>query len=150
MKRVALFLVLVMVAAGVSAAQKRKVVSKQCLDCHATAKQWKSKKVVHEPFRDDAGCETCHKRHGVVGTLVLVQEQPELCYQCHEKAAGDHVHAPLKDGKCTDCHNPHATDAKALLAQGNEACFTCRKTVHEAIFCRSTELPRMSCTARSG
>ncbi|MGK2857919.1 MAG: cytochrome c3 family protein, partial [Thermoanaerobaculia bacterium] len=121
------------VASPVYAAKpKRKLVSKECVECHKPIQALASKKVVHEPFRDSKGCETCHKRHGVVGTLVLLQEEPELCFQCHDQQktelASAHVHAPVKDGKCTQCHNPHAGDSKALLiATGNEACFTCHE-----------------------
>ena len=31
-----------------------------------------------EPFRDEQGCETCHKRHGVVGTLALKEPAAPL------------------------------------------------------------------------
>src|SRR6478752_4933151 len=48
-------------------------------------------------------CESCHKRHGVVGALVLKEEEPGLCLSCHKEKDLDlkaaHVHAPLSGGK---------------------------------------------------
>jgi predicted CXXCH cytochrome family protein len=46
----------------------------------------------------------------------------------------------LKSGKCTACHNPHASQASHLLkAEGDEACYQChnkedyqKKVVHKA------------------
>jgi predicted CXXCH cytochrome family protein len=110
--------------------QQRKLAAKACTDCHQPVLQELSKKVVHAPFRNTAGCDTCHKRHGIVGTLVLQKEEPALCYGCHQKQQdafkAAHVHVPVAQGKCTRCHNPHSSDSRALLrSEGNLLCFTC-------------------------
>src|SRR6266545_3249757 len=80
-------------------------------------------------FIDASQCETCHKRHGLVGVLNLQEEEPKLCYRCHKKEEKAfkvaHVHAPLA-GKCTSCHAAHSSDAPKLLklaAPGS--CFKC-------------------------
>src|SRR6185369_11330295 len=110
--------------------QQRKLASKACIDCHQPVLQEASKKVVHAPFKDTKGCDSCHKRHGVVGTLVLQKEEPALCYDCHKKQQESfkaaHVHVPVAQGKCTRCHSPHSSDSRALLrSEGNLLCFTC-------------------------
>src|ERR1043165_901466 len=56
-----------------------KVQAKECIACHAPVQKEEAKKVVHAPFKDLKNCESCHKRHGVVGTLVLKEPEPGLC-----------------------------------------------------------------------
>src|SRR5262245_21003193 len=135
-----------------------KIVSKECVACHAPIQKLASKKFVHAPFKDEKNCESCHKRHGVVGALVLKEEQPALCLSCHKPEEPQlklaHVHAPLSSGKCTSCHSPHSCDfAKLLKASGNEACFSCHKkeafagaAVHKpaAESCRTCHVPHAS------
>ena len=53
--------------------------------------------------------------------------EPAVCLQCHDDfeaaLSARHVHTPLKSGKCSQCHNPHASDAEFLLAaEGNAVC----------------------------
>lgn len=53
-----------------------------------------------------------------------------LCLECHSKAAHligkPVVHRPVRDGKCTACHNPHASRHSGLLADsGSALCFNC-------------------------
>src|SRR5512135_666510 len=110
----------------------QKLASKECIACHAPVLKEASKKFVHAPFKDEKNCESCHKRHGVVGALVLKEEEPALCLSCHPKEdaamKAAHAHAPVKEGKCSSCHAPHASEFKGLLkANGNEACFSCHK-----------------------
>ncbi|MGZ4809954.1 MAG: cytochrome c3 family protein, partial [Thermoanaerobaculia bacterium] len=111
-------------------AAPRKLASKECIECHKPVLSEESKRVVHAPFKDEKNCEACHKRHGVVGTLVLIQEQPGLCFSCHKKEEAAfkaaHVHVPVSQGTCTKCHSAHSSDFPALLrANGNQLCFTC-------------------------
>ncbi len=58
---------------------KRRLAAKECAECHQPVLQQQSRKFVHEPFKDAAACESCHKRHGIVGTLVLQRQEPALC-----------------------------------------------------------------------
>lgn len=45
--------------------------------------------------------------------------EPEVCYTCHEDIKDEHAkksqHTAFSDGKCSDCHNPHASRHAALL-----------------------------------
>src|SRR6476646_10269756 len=117
---------------GLSAAAPARIISKDCVACHPPVAKQAARKFVHAPFKDQKNCESCHKRHGVVGALVLKEEEPGLCLSCHKEKDLDlkaaHVHAPLKGGKCTSCHLPHSSDSKGLLkASSNELCFQCHK-----------------------
>jgi predicted CXXCH cytochrome family protein len=78
-------------------------------------------------------CESCHEStstpHPKKGeqTFKLTSDPPELCSACHE-AFGEkgHVHFPVEQGMCTTCHDPHASDESALLAQPMlELCGSC-------------------------
>ena len=100
----------------------------ECTSCHAKIK--KPTKSVHAAL--DGGCETCHqavegKAHPKEkGSIKLTAKGAELCSSCHESFKGKHVHAPVKEGECVACHNPHASDAPKLLTSAiPELCVTC-------------------------
>jgi predicted CXXCH cytochrome family protein len=68
------------------------------------------------------GCDTCHesvtKPHPQKGkkTFKLTGAQPDLCQSCHEPFKKANVHAPVKEGTCTTCHDPHSSNEPKLLA----------------------------------
>jgi len=126
---------------GVKAASENSCVTAQC---HAALLK---AKVVHEAARS---CDDCHEAaatpHPQKGlrTFRLAQEGSELCKMCHTiKADEKYMHGPAAVGDCTSCHDPHASDNKALLVKkGNDLCFTChgavqdetkKKVVHDAL-----------------
>jgi predicted CXXCH cytochrome family protein len=58
----------------------------------------------------------------------------KLCLSCHdnfkEKLNNPFVHTPVKEGECTECHNPHAASHGKLLDEdANKICSKC----HEGI-----------------
>jgi predicted CXXCH cytochrome family protein len=58
------------------------------------------------------------------------------CLDCHERESfeGRVIHAPLKDGDCQICHNPHATPHKGLLLKSQkELCFECHQSLKRQI-----------------
>lgn len=70
----------------------------------------------------------------------------KLCLECHvefqEVIRKASVHTPVKGGKCTSCHSPHAADHGKLLAASPDAiCGTCHgamsppgaASVHQAV-----------------
>ncbi len=65
-------------------------------------------------------------------------DDPGVCLMCHselEEAMDQrHVHSILEGGKCSSCHNPHASSHAALLNDGiGELCLSCHEDVaHEA------------------
>jgi predicted CXXCH cytochrome family protein len=68
---------------------------------------------------------------GVTGSQSqLTMPEDELCWMCHGNLSGlrddTYQHLPFKQGRCTECHDPHASDYSALLKQApNKLCFTC-------------------------
>ncbi len=76
----------------------------------------------HAPVKDD--CSTCHvtneKEHpGEKGPeFSLESSMPELCLLCHELGDSDvHVHVPVSEGMCNECHNEHGSQNAKLLKQ---------------------------------
>jgi len=53
----------------------------------------------------------------------------DLCAGCHDDIPAKNakvVHQPVGDGDCVACHNPHATDQKALVKKSAPAlCWDC-------------------------
>jgi predicted CXXCH cytochrome family protein len=99
--------------------KKRRFVRKECLDCHKEfAEQYLTVKNVH-PVVKERKCETCHLRHGMVPKLLLKKKGNEVCYECHSREDigmnKPKVHTGLKKGKCTLCHNPHASQADSPM-----------------------------------
>jgi predicted CXXCH cytochrome family protein len=87
--------------------------------CHASLLKAKT---VHPAAQ--MGCDSCHQSDGSPHpqkgkqTFKLTQQVPDLCYGCHNPfGKKKHIHPPVKDGMCTTCHNPHASDNEKLLVQ---------------------------------
>lgn len=89
----------------------------------------------------DPGGVVSKSSQGVEGsTSTLVLPEDKLCWMCHGDMGallGDsYTHMPFAKGRCTECHDPHASDFRALLTQApNKICFTCHPI--------GTELNRM-------
>lgn len=110
---------------------------RSCTECHEDFKERLKKKNVHKPVKDS--CEACHKRHGFQQQLILVKGMPGLCVDCHEdvqqEIEGENVHGALKEGGCTVCHDPHASDRDALMREteeGTTACLLCHERLSAA------------------
>jgi len=74
------------------------------------------------------GTSTSRQFKGGASHLVLPED--ELCWMCHGdlgvKLTEQYQHQPFEAGRCTNCHNPHASNNRALLTQApNKLCFTC-------------------------
>jgi predicted CXXCH cytochrome family protein len=129
----------------------------KCLDCHGDKKKHK---VVHAAL--EMGCDSCHvgTHAGKKPAPKLTAKVPDLCYTCHDK---DQIlkarsHAPVADGMCTACHDPHGSgQPKLLVAAVPDLCFTChsadtlgKKNVHASAAqgkCLTCHAPHSSASA---
>jgi len=103
-----------------------------CQGCHKGGEQFFWEDGKHG--RRDLSCSTCHSVHSPVSDVaqlraVSVQAQ---CFDCHKDIRAEswkRSHHPVREGQisCSDCHNPHGTQAEAMLrtASVNETCYTC-------------------------
>jgi predicted CXXCH cytochrome family protein len=138
MRRIGLFstLLLATIAAGAFwAARSDAAAEEGCVSasCHATL----LKRTTVHPVADS--CGNCHESvatpHPQKGakTFKLSAEPPALCYNCHDAfGKKSRVHDPVKEGACTTCHDPHASDQPKLLEQPlKELCGTCHSELVE-------------------
>lgn len=100
-----------------------------------------SKKVSHPPYESKL-CSMCHKSSNPKDGNDLTMEQPDLCYQCHDKDAKEgkkFIHGPVAAGACTICHNPHDSENSSLLRYSNvnELCTSCHSAKGD--FLKNTE-----------
>ena len=87
-------------------------------------------------------------------TFKLTDAEPALCTGCHDAlGAKAQVHAPVRDGSCTTCHAPHASNsAHLLLKPQKELCADCHSEPGAAAVParpgRGRRLHRLPCAAR--
>ncbi len=93
-------------------------------ECH---KEVVSHKVMHGPVLSD--CAACHIQTGDAKDHVFtfIAPKEELCIRCHSLPHEQSTHAPVRDGKCLSCHDPHGSDhPRALIADPRkDLCLKC-------------------------
>lgn len=106
-------------------------------ECHAGMAAQSN---AHQPVKE-AGCEGCHaqkeKEHpgGPGAEFGLLAEGAELCRQCHDPYGNKKVvHAPVLEGECLTCHNPHGTGNRFLLEVAGDQRPLCYKCHDQAPF----------------
>ena len=74
---------------------------------------------------EEKQCEVCHDSENANR---LVEELPDLCYQCHSDFSEEYenLHVPAAMGDCGECHHPHmAKHKKLLIAEVQTLCYSC-------------------------
>lgn len=106
------------------------VQNETCLGCHQGELDLAWHGSAHD--LEFTSCADCHQLHAPQDRVLLVHEQAEVCYTCHQaKRAANFkpsIH-PVRQGKisCSSCHNPHGSQTDNLLARDtvNQVCFDC-------------------------
>ncbi len=84
---------------------------------------------------DEDGRVISRTTEGVSGERSeLTAPLDELCWICHGNLGPElgmpYQHAPFTNGKCLDCHNPHASEWSGLLTQDpRDLCMTCHGSI---------------------
>ncbi|MBO8125682.1 MAG: hypothetical protein H0Z38_00410 [Firmicutes bacterium] len=106
-----------------------------CLRCHGSAQDWLEFTCPHPPVLM-GDCLGCHDAHESRYPYHLTKAERLLCLDCHRVELGPEIdktslieHAPVKEGKCTTCHNPHGSDFHHLLYKdAEELCQDCHNS----------------------
>lgn len=109
-------------------------VPELCYGCHDTmAEEFANAHIQHSAAVENGGCVNCHTPHYSELPRLQKEAQPDICLSCHNKeiqATDGHMltnmaklldenpnhHGPIREGGCTACHSPHASDFTRLLA----------------------------------
>ncbi|MBL4809678.1 MAG: cytochrome c3 family protein [Phycisphaerales bacterium] len=139
--------------------QLNESVPNLCIECHDWFDEmFQESPVIHAPAQAKGGCTDCHNPHFSVLPKLQKQTQPDLCLSCHDKPMitsdgrtlidmktfleeNTNHHGPIRDGSCTMCHHPHASQEQNLLIQAYpkefyapfgikqyQLCFTCHQS----------------------
>lgn len=99
--------------------------------------------------------------NGLIASLVMIcaqvayaqdspvfVDEPAVCFQCHDEPEDElqlkHVHTAYSAGKCSSCHNPHASSHATLMNdQVGELCLSCHDEIDEAIGRAVSHLPAL-------
>ena len=106
--------------------------NQHCFSCHGAMKvQFASATTVHKPAGES--CVTCHSPHSTDNSHQLKNPVDQTCLNgCHQKmsehiASAPNKHDAVKTGMaCANCHNPHASNERHLLADRTDRlCLKC-------------------------
>ncbi len=103
-----------------------------CAECHAEiGDKVKKAKTKHMPLYRKEACGSCHLVHFGERKNLLQFSEKELCLDCHGKdnigksdglknikkelEGKKHLHGPIKEEKCSVCHDPHGSANPRLL-----------------------------------
>ncbi|WP_456433492.1 cytochrome c3 family protein [Thermosulfuriphilus sp.] len=80
-------------------------------------------------------CAECHPMRKGRLDYSLTVPVPSNCTtgSCHpEIKANPHLHGPVRQNECIQCHNPHGSfNPYQLVARGKDLCFTCHEGTRE-------------------
>jgi predicted CXXCH cytochrome family protein len=139
MKKGTIFITLLLFTALISislmskstVAQEAKPQNDSCITskCHGDINK---QKYLHGPI-SQGQCIICHKaspKHKDNPKKYKFKEIADIaakCYECHEQFPPKKaMHAPVEEGECLACHNPHGSPNKfQLVSKGGKLCFDC-------------------------
>lgn len=90
----------------------------RCFNCHEHS-AFKAKldgyAYVHGPVAI-RNCLACHDAHESRFPSLLVEAEPRLCFECHDRDAILSTDAHRGVDSCVRCHNPHGGDGRYFLS----------------------------------
>jgi predicted CXXCH cytochrome family protein len=89
-----------------------------CKECHEMVENFKTP---HDPVAKGE-CTKCHDSHSSDFENLLVEDQRQLCFSCHEGTKEElekfrYVHRPVVERECNECHAPHGSNYYRLLVR---------------------------------
>jgi DmsE family decaheme c-type cytochrome len=107
-------------------------VNAACRTCHDGRVQFFWQGSTHE--KRGLSCVTCHSIHQPKSDDAQLRRATvaEQCATCHQQVRAEtwkNSHHPIREGKvtCTDCHNPHGSQAERMVKADtiNDLCYSC-------------------------
>jgi predicted CXXCH cytochrome family protein len=91
-------------------------VAALCLKCHEKSE---GVKYPHKPVAEGE-CNLCHDSHSSSYKPLLIKNQRQLCFSCHEDTKAElerfkYIHKPVVDRGCRVCHEPHGSNYFGVL-----------------------------------
>ncbi len=112
----------------------KKAMPGLCTYCHKkVGDKMANARFPHKPLLQEGGCTTCHSPHFAKADGLLAADEMTLCLNCHGKdklgnpplkniskelKGKKYLHGPIKEGRCTPCHDPHGSNSIRIL-RGN-------------------------------
>lgn len=110
-----------------------------------------ARRFVHEPVAK----KTCSKCHIDEKSEKLLKPVPALCFECHKDFRKnwktDDLHAPVLDGECGACHEPHRSAfTNRLQKAAGSLCFDCHDRPEPALKVVHAPFAEGDCSACHG
>jgi len=95
---------------------KAATIAELCRKCHENNEAVKNP---HKPVAEGE-CNQCHNSHSSNHRHLLIKDQRQLCFSCHEDTKAElgrfkYLHKPVVGEECSVCHEPHGSDYFRLL-----------------------------------
>ena len=132
-----------------------------CFACHGDVKKdIESMPVVHGAVTAEGGCLGCHAAHTSEQPKLQKHGQIETCLGCHDKPIEatdgrmltnmakllkdnpDH-HGPIREGACSECHQPHGADHPRLLREAYPPEFYAPFSMERYALCFRCHIPEL-------
>jgi predicted CXXCH cytochrome family protein len=148
--------------------QLREAAPALCLSCHKElAEKIAAAPVVHGAVKGPDGCSGCHTPHFSQLPKLQRQAQPQACLSCHDRAIqladgttltdiaallkdNPQQHGPIREGACTACHQPHASEHYRLLTADYPPDFYAAFDLGKYKLCFSCHIPDLVLKQRGG
>lgn len=111
----------------------RESPTETCLTCHPAKRREPSATSPGQCGATQQGCDTCHDPHQAAGAKLLKgATEQATCLSCHDRpvrvthsretlpetstslsraSSPSQLHGPLREGRCSGCHQPHGSEA---------------------------------------
>lgn len=150
--------------------QLKAPIQQTCLTtCHDHDKVARHLDVVsrpHDAVTAEQRCANCHDSHATFEPLLMPERMDRVCLRCHDKQVtgrdgrvianmkpvlteSKYPHGPVRDGRCSECHDAHGSDLPGMLTAPYPRTFYARFDVNNMALCFKCHIPQMALTEKT-